>query len=216
MPQPWFLPLSIVTGGRDDPETVKLTISIAIQSAAGLKEESSLGAIPGMLYYNSEWSERSPDTPVKAHAGMKWFRSNIRLMSRLALFALAIQFLLSFGHFHGSSGQAAPALADAKQWALHDAVSFATTHASNRASHEGASRAVPSRTSSDHESDGQPTDGCAICAVLALADALTIATPHYLPGPQPAAFLYLIADAGSTHLNSAGIAFQPRAPPFSG
>jgi hypothetical protein len=168
-----------------------------------------------MLYYNSEWSERSGRTPVKAHAGMKWFRSNIRLMSRLALFALAIQFLLSFGHFHGSSGQAAaPARADAKQWALHDAVSFATTHALNRASHEDAYRAVPSKTSSDHESDGRPTDGCAICAVLALADTLTIATPHYLLGPQPAAFSYLIADAGSTHLNSAGVAFQPRAPPF--
>src|SRR3954466_11240890 len=121
MPQPRFLPLAIVARGRDDPETVKLTISIAIQSTARLKEESSLGAIPEMLYYNSQWSERSPDSPVKAHAGMKWFRSNIGLMSRLALFALAIQFLLSFGHFHGSSGQAAPALADAKQWALHDA-----------------------------------------------------------------------------------------------
>jgi hypothetical protein len=145
---------------------------------------------------------------------MKWFRSNIRLMSRLALFALAIQFLLSFGHFHGSSAQ--EALADAKQSGLREAVSFATTLALNRASHEEASRAVPSKTSSDHESDGRPTDGCAICAVLALADALTIATPHYLPGPQPAAFSYLIADAGSTHLNSAGIAFQPRAPPFSG
>ena len=168
-----------------------------------------------MLYYNSEWSERSSDTPVEAHAGMKWFRSNIRLMSRLALFALAIQFLLSFGHFHGSSAQVVLALADAKQSGLHEAVSFATTLALNRASHEEASRAVPSNTSSDHESDGRPTDGCAICAVLALADALTIATPHYLPGPQPAAFSYLIADAGSTHLKSAGVAFQPRAPPFS-
>ena len=52
MPQPRFLPLAIVARGRDDPETVKLTISIAIQSTAGLKEESSLGAIPEMLYCN--------------------------------------------------------------------------------------------------------------------------------------------------------------------
>ena len=41
---------------------------------------------------------------------MKWFRSNIKHGSRLALFALAIQFALSFGHFHGVAAQAAPAL----------------------------------------------------------------------------------------------------------
>ena len=41
---------------------------------------------------------------------MKWFRSNIKHGSRLALFALAIQFVLSFGHFHGVSAQAAPAV----------------------------------------------------------------------------------------------------------
>ena len=41
---------------------------------------------------------------------MKWFRSNIRHGSRLALLALAIQFVLSFGHFHGVAAQAAPAM----------------------------------------------------------------------------------------------------------
>jgi hypothetical protein len=59
---------------------------------------------------------------------MKWFRSNIRLGSRLALFALVIQFLLSFGHFHGNGAQAAPASVDAKQSGLHHSVSFAATH----------------------------------------------------------------------------------------
>jgi len=32
---------------------------------------------------------------------MKWFRSKIKYGSRLALFALAVQFVFSFGHFHG-------------------------------------------------------------------------------------------------------------------
>src|ERR1700722_1755971 len=45
-----------------------------------------------------------------APIGMKWFRSNIKHGSRLALLALAIQFVLSFGHFHGVAAQAAPAL----------------------------------------------------------------------------------------------------------
>ena len=37
---------------------------------------------------------------------MKWFRSNIKSGARLALFALFVQFALSFGHFHA---MAAPA-----------------------------------------------------------------------------------------------------------
>jgi len=38
---------------------------------------------------------------MRASIGMKWFRSNIKHGSRLALFALALQLALSFGHFHG-------------------------------------------------------------------------------------------------------------------
>jgi len=41
---------------------------------------------------------------------MKWLRSSIRRVSHIALFALAIQFALSFGHFHGiQSAQQLPA-----------------------------------------------------------------------------------------------------------
>ena len=148
---------------------------------------------------------------------MKWFRSNIRPGSRLALFAVAIQFLLSFGHFHGSRAQAAPALVDAKQSGLHDTVSFAATHlaALDRASLEEASRPVRLKASSDREPGGQPTDDCAICAVMALANAMVVATPAYLSGPQAFAFWYLTTDAEFVDLNSARVAFQPRAPPIS-
>jgi hypothetical protein len=41
---------------------------------------------------------------------MNWFRKHLKHGSRLALFALAIQFALSFGHFHGSVAQAASAI----------------------------------------------------------------------------------------------------------
>src|SRR6202022_3951126 len=132
-----------------------------------------------MLYCNAASGQTGLQTlPVEAHADMKWFRSN-RLVSRLALFALAIQFLLSFGHFHGSRAQAAPALVDAKQSGLHDTVSFAATHlaALDRASLEEASRPVRLKASSDREPGGQPTDDCAICAicaVMALANAMVV------------------------------------------
>jgi len=148
---------------------------------------------------------------------MRWFRSNIRLASRLALFALAIQFLLSFGHLHGSRAQAAPALVDAKQSSHYDTVRFAATHsrALDRASHEDASRPVQLKACSDHEPGGQPTDDCAICAVMALANTLVVATPPYLLGPQAAVFLYFSTDTELVDLNSARVAFQPRAPPIA-
>ena len=41
---------------------------------------------------------------------MKWFRRHIKTGSRLALFALALQFVLSFGHFHFNAAQADPAI----------------------------------------------------------------------------------------------------------
>jgi len=160
-----------------------------------------------MLYYYIEWSS------AEAHADMKWFRSNIRRGSRLALFALAVQFLLSFGHFHASSAQAASA--DSKQSALRDAASGASRHALDGALHAVASRAAPLKTSSDDGPDGRLTDDCAICAVLALAGAMMIVTPPYLLGPQAVAFSHLITDAAPVDLNSAGAAFQPRAPPVS-
>ncbi len=168
---------------------------------------TSLGAVSEMLYYYIEWS------PAEAHADMKWFRSNIRRGSRLALFALAVQFLLSFGHFHASSAQAAPALAS--QLVLHAAASGAATHAVNWTLRADASRAAPSKTSSDHAPDGRLTDDCAICAVLVLAGAMMVVTPPCLPAPQAVLFSHLIANGAPVDLNSAGVAFQPRAPPVS-
>jgi hypothetical protein len=172
---------------------------------------TSLGTVGEMLYYYIERLDRSSLTPAEAHDDMKWFRSNIRRGSRLALFALAVQFLLSFGHFHANSAQAAPAAAT--QSALHEAASGAATLALKRVLRADASRAAPLKTPSDHVPDGRLSDDCAICAVLALADAMMVVTPPYLSGPQVAAFSHLITDAASIDLNYAGVAFQPRAPP---
>jgi len=123
---------------------------------------------------------------------MKWFRSNIKRGSRLALFALAIQFALSFGHFHGVAAQAAPAVQSV-------AINV-------------AGQQLPA---SNHDSDQQPGDTCAICAVVALANTVLFATPPLLLLPEAVDFLYRTTDAEFVHLNAVRVAFQPRAPPAS-
>ena len=139
---------------------------------------------------------------------MKWFRSNIRHGSRLALFALVLQLALSFGHFHGSVAQAAPAIGSAAlQTGVYDANGLPATTADDQS-------AQPQPTT-DHDSGQQPVDSCAICAVMAMANNLLYATPPLLLLPQAVEFLYQTTDAEFVHLNSARVAFQPRAPPIS-
>ena len=113
---------------------------------------------------------------------MNWFRKHVKTGSRLALLALAIQFVLSFGHFHGEIARAAPAL----QAGLADAdLAVAATLAAPQA-HPAAARQLPSGPDTDqHGSD------CAICAVLSLANNFLFATPPLLQLPGAIELLYL-------------------------
>jgi uncharacterized iron-regulated membrane protein len=140
---------------------------------------------------------------------MKWFRSNIKQGARLALFALAIQFVLAFGHFHGVAAQAAPAIPAST---AQTESSYADRVAASDAVSPSAQNRQPA---SDRDSDQQPSDACAICAVIALASTALFATPPLLLLPQAVEFLYLASDAEFIHLNSVRVAFQPRAPPVS-
>jgi hypothetical protein len=136
---------------------------------------------------------------------MNWFRRHVKTGSRLALFALAIQFALSFGHFHGETARAAPAL----QVGLAGAdLAIATTLAAQEAPSEAA------RQPSNHDTD-QPTSDCAICAVLSLANNFLFATPPLLELPQAVELLHLATGAEFAHLGSLHRAFQSRAPPVS-
>ena len=139
---------------------------------------------------------------------MKWFRSNIKRGSRLALFALAIQFVVSFGHFHTVAAQAAQAIQP-------DTAPFELSHANGLAAPSGVSESAQQQSPSTPDSDQRQSDPCAICAVMALANAVLFATPPILLLPQAIEFLYLTTDAEFVHLNSARVAFQPRAPPAS-
>ena len=138
---------------------------------------------------------------------MNWFRKHVKTGSRLALFALAIQFALSFGHFHGVAAQAAPAI----QTGLTDADLAIAATLDTQGIDSEAARQQPS----NHDSDQQRTDACAICAVLSLANNFLFATPPLLELPQAVELLHLTTGAEFAHLGSLHRAFQSRAPPVS-
>ena len=135
------------------------------------------------------------------------------------MLALAIQFLLSFGHFHGDSASAASVSTGAMRAGLHHGLAVGQASASHRASQADILRPkilVPIRPkTSDHLPAGQPCDDCAICAIMALANAMVDAAPPLLLSPHATAFSYLVADARFAEPNSARVAFQPRAPPIA-
>ncbi|WP_177243037.1 DUF2946 domain-containing protein [Bradyrhizobium sp. Gha] len=133
---------------------------------------------------------------------MKWFRSNIRHGARLAMFAMLVQFALTFGHSHWFA-RAAPL-----------AQSQLTDSAKSIASPDSAAvQNKQSPTNHDREQPGE--DNCAICALVAMAGTVVFATPPLLHLPQAVELLYRTTDAEFLHLESAGSAFQPRAPPAS-
>ncbi|WOH48288.1 DUF2946 family protein [Bradyrhizobium sp. sBnM-33] len=140
---------------------------------------------------------------------MNWFRKHLKLGSRLALFALAIQFALSFGHFHGTAAvQAAPAA----QSGLADAdLAIAATLAERGTHSEAAQRQQPA----GHDDDHHTAKICACCAVLSLANNFLFATPPRLELPRAVELLYLTTDAEFAHLGSLHPAFHSRAPPVS-
>ena len=142
---------------------------------------------------------------------MKWFRSNIKHGSRLALLALAIQLVMSFGHTHGAAALAAPAMqADTDGARLAAAQTLAAKELAAQTSSVVA--ATPAKPAPGHDQD---SDHCAICAVMALAGTVLFTEPPVLLLPEAYHFLYLTTDAEFHHLESQRIVFQPRAPPTS-
>jgi hypothetical protein len=134
---------------------------------------------------------------------MKWFRRHIKTGSRLALFALAIQLALSFGHFHFDTAHAGPAV----QIGLSDV---------DLSSVDGVLPAETSQQPSDHhDHDPHPSADCAACVLLSLAGNLLLSTPPVLLLPDAIELLLLATDAEFAHLNSARLPFQSRAPPLS-
>jgi hypothetical protein len=121
---------------------------------------------------------------------MTWFRRHIGQGSKLALFALAIQLMLSFGHVHIDVARAAPG---------------GPAIVSLQMPADGAP------ASSHHHAN----DFCAICAVTAMAGTALVAAPPVLRLPQPSDLLQQVTEAEFLHLGSAEPPFRPRGPPAS-
>jgi|SRR5262245_1359863 len=126
---------------------------------------------------------------------MHWIRSHIHFGSRLALFALAVQMLLSFGHVHlaasatGSTNGVPPALSDQSGVALLRPLTPI------------------------HKSDGSIGGDCAICALIQLFSSSAPSAAPSLPLPANLAPLALEAAAEWQLPASLHFSFQARAPP---
>jgi hypothetical protein len=122
---------------------------------------------------------------------MGWVRCHKRFGARLALAALALQIVLSFGHVH--LDHAAPGL---------------TTVATSGVAITQASRQAPTQNPTDDDDDY-----CAICASIYLASTSFVALPPQLPAQT---IFVRVAPSYSDDFSVVPprhVAFQSRAPP---
>jgi hypothetical protein len=123
---------------------------------------------------------------------MCWFRSRSRFGSYLALFALAFQLAVSFGHVH--LDEIAPRSADA--------AALASTQSGDE---------VPSSPTGREDS---ADDCCPICTLIHLAGALVPAETAALPLPSMFGHVRLAAAVAFDLTASQAALFQARAPPI--
>ena len=122
---------------------------------------------------------------------MRWFRRNMRFGSWCALFALAIQLGLSFGHLHFASSAATAALASAAD--------------------PLASPPDDTPTPTKHS---RVADYCTICAGLHLVGLLTAEPPSVSTlRPSSGERLKVLIEAPSSSYS--GQPFNARAPPLA-
>jgi hypothetical protein len=124
---------------------------------------------------------------------MGWFRAKQRFGGRLALFALAVQLYLSFGHLHPDDiyGSAHPAINGPLALAAADHVSS---------------------LSSDHSSTGVG-DYCEICATISLLSTSFVAQPPQLPVPFASRIVDHVDRVAGIFISPRRAPFQSRAPP---
>jgi hypothetical protein len=128
---------------------------------------------------------------------MGWFRSRSRWGSRLALFALALQLVLSFGHVH----------LDDHDVPVSERSALLGVHAS----------AVPTAADdpAGKESPALPDDCCPICTLIHLAGALVAAEPPSLPLPIALGRLRIGTAVAFDLTASQRAPFGARAPPLA-
>jgi hypothetical protein len=121
---------------------------------------------------------------------MRWFRTNRRFSGALALFALALQFTLAFGHIHLRDFAGIPGVAMAQAQASADQ--------------------SPGHNDTDQSADPY----CLVCATVSLAGTLVL--PALVALPLPA----ISADTQRWYTRTASLGrtahahFRARAPPL--
>jgi Protein of unknown function (DUF2946) len=137
-----------------------------------------------------------PRHETRSVTTMRWFRSRSRLGAYLALFALAFQLAVSFGHVHLE--RIAPLSASTS------ALAGAQTSADDR---NAASKPAGREDLAD--------DCCPICTLIHLAGALVPAATPSLPLPAVFGQLRLEAAADFDLTASHAALFRARAPPIA-
>ena len=124
---------------------------------------------------------------------MRWFRANKTFGSRLALFALAVQFVLAFGHIHRDDiyGSVRPAAAMAA--AVPD-----------------GSQPLPADHPAKHSDDY-----CAICAAVSLLGNSFVAAAPTLPLPATSQAIEQVDRIAIIFVAPRRAAFQSCAPPVA-
>jgi hypothetical protein len=122
---------------------------------------------------------------------MRWFRSNLRLGSRFALIALAVQVLLAFGHI--------------------DFCDLGPASARAAAMVDGSGAVGPGKSDSGDKS--RPADRCPICALIQLAATSTPSAAPALPPPTMLGAARLEVPAQLALAATSHYSFQARAPP---
>jgi hypothetical protein len=121
---------------------------------------------------------------------MRWFRGHSRIAGWVALFALALQLVLAFGHVHtgglGHTREIAALTAD------------------------GSTGGQPHKPTTPSDQDY-----CAICAVLNLLSGAQGATAPALPVPFATVAATVVAEPETVHAATLRPAFQSRAPPLA-
>ena len=126
---------------------------------------------------------------------MDWFRSRARSGACLALFALAVQLAVSFGHVH------------------LDGAAFGRSPALERGEATAVATTAPDPGSS--EIPALADDCCVVCALIHLVGTLVTAAAPPLPLPVHSGRLRLAAPAAFDLTGAPLALFQARAPPIA-
>jgi hypothetical protein len=127
---------------------------------------------------------------------MNWFRCTIRPLAQLALFALAAQMVVSFGHMHRDD-LGLPPLVTA-HWAYFPL---------------GAAQALTGPADRDQDQYPSSDDYCPICASMALLAAGAPSLPPAIVAPSLVSRVWLSPTALYLVATQARLAFQARGPP---